>query len=709
MKQVFVRKGQVLVEDVPAPVVRPGTILVRNEFSCISTGTELSGLKSSSMPLWERALKQPHNLKKGFEMMKQKGFSETMQFVKAKIEDGAAVGYSCSGVVVEVGEGVSDLFPGDRVACAGAGYASHAEVVCVPRHLVVPVPGEVSMKDASTVTLGAIAMQGVRRAGPTLGEVFVVFGLGLLGQITVQILKAGGCQVMGLDIEAGRVKKAMDMGLDYDLKGMSEDQVFKLTQGNGVDAVIITASSPSNEIVSNAFRFCRKKGRVVLVGDVGLNLDRGDLYAKELDFFISTSYGPGRYDDRYELKGLDYPISYVRWTENRNMAECLRLIRDKKLLMIPLIDAEYEIDKATQAYESLKNPEEKKPLAVLLRYPKKERDQDTFRTTLEIRKNKTVNNRLIKVGFVGSGGFAKVMHLPNFSKQGDYEIKSIVSRSGHNATTTAKLFKVGQAGTSYGDVLHDRDIDLVVICTRHNLHGEMVKKALLAGKHIFVEKPLALNQKELDDIKSLVEEKKDIILLTGFNRRFSPHIQKIKESLRNRQSPVIINYTMNAGYLPKDHWVHGEEGGGRNKGEACHIYDLFTFLTDQKVKGVRVGSIGSKDEAFKSNDNFVAGFSFEDGSLATLTYTALGHKKYPKESMTLFFDGCVLELKDYCHSFQMGSDSWNFKTRTQDKGHMEEIISLAGAIRGKTKEPIPLWQQFQATEMALEVEKRIFG
>ena len=708
MKQVFIRKGQVLVEEVPAPVVHPGTVLVRNEFSCISTGTELSGLKSSSMPLWQRALKEPHNLKKGLEMIKKKGFSETMDLVKAKVEGGTAVGYSCSGLVVEVGEGVSDLFPGDLVACAGAGYASHAEVVCVPCNLVTPLPSGVSTKEASTVTLGAIAMQGVRRASPTLGEVFVVFGLGLLGQITVQILKASGCQVMGLDTQGERVKRAMDLGLDYDLSQMSEEQIFKLTQGNGVDGVIITASSSSSEIVSHAFRFCRKKGRVVLVGDVGLNLDRGDLYIKELDFFISTSYGPGRYDDRYEIKGLDYPVSHVRWTENRNMAECLRLIRDKKLLVTPLIGDEYEINDASRAYEVLKNSNEKKPLAVLLKYPKKEKDRETFKTSLEVRKNKTINDRLIKVGFIGSGGFARAIHLPNFSKQKDYEINTIVSRSGHNATNMAKLFKAAKAGTKYEDVLDDKDIDLVVICTRHNLHGEMTKKALLAGKHVFVEKPLALGEKELDDIKSLMEEKKDIILLTGFNRRFSPHIQKIKESLKKRQSPIIINYTMNAGYLPKDHWVHGEEGGGRNKGEACHIYDLFTFLTGQRIKSVQARSIESKNEAFRNDDNFVASFSFENGSLATLTYTALGHKKYPKESMTLFFDNHVVELKDYCHSLQVGSESWNFKTGTQNKGHLEEIVSLAKAIRGKIEEPIPLWQQFQATSMALEVEKEIF-
>ena len=642
-------------------------------------------------------------------MVRKKGFSETMDLVKTKVEGGTAVGYSCSGLVMEVGEAVSDLFAGDLVACAGAGYASHAEVVCVPRNLVVPLPNGVTTKEASTVTLGAIAMQGVRRAGPTLGEVFVVFGLGLLGQITVQILKASGCQVMGLDTQGDRVKRAMDLGLDYDLSQMNEEEVFKLTRGNGVDGVIVTASSSSNQIISNAFRFCRKKGRVVLVGDVGLNLNRDDLYTKELDFFISTSYGPGRYDDRYEVKGLDYPVSHVRWTENRNMAECLRLIRDKKLLVTPLIDKECDVNDADRAYEALKDSNEKKPLAVLLKYPKKERDGEAFKTNLEIRKNKTFNDRLIKVGFVGSGGFAKAVHLPNFLKQGNYEIDTIVSRSGHNATNMAKLFKAAKVGTSYEDVLNDREIDLVVICTRHNLHGEMTKKALLAGKHVFVEKPLALNQKELDGIKSLLDEKKDLILLTGFNRRFSPHIQKIKESLKKRRSPVVINYTMNAGYLPKDHWVHGEEGGGRNKGEACHIYDLFTFLTDQRVRNVQAGSIQSKNEAFRNDDNFIASFSFEDGSLATLTYTALGHKKYPKESMTLFFDNHVVELKDYCHSFQVGSNCWNFKTRTQSKGHLEEIVSLARAIRGETKEPIPLWQQLQATQMALEVEEQIFG
>lgn len=705
MRQVIVKGGGAVLETVPAPVVSPGMVLVQNLSSCISIGTEMSSVRSSSMPLWQRALKQPDNLKKGLAMMKEKGVVNTMQFVKGKVDAGNAVGYSCAGVVLEVGEGVTDLFKGDLVACAGAGFASHAEIVTVPRNLVVAIPEGVSVEEASTVTLGAIAMQGVRRANPTLGETFVVVGLGILGQMTVQFLKANGCRVLGIDLQKSRVDRALEMGMDADLSSEdAEADAFRLTEGNGVDGVIITAASPSDQILSSAFKYCRRKGRVVVVGDVGLNINRGDIYQKELDFLISTSYGPGRYDEQYEMKGLEYPISYVRWTENRNMQEYLRLIQDKRMDVKSLIDKTYDLDNVTEAYESLKTTTDQSPLLVLLNYP--ENMIEGLSTQMEVNKNFKKDGK-INVAVVGAGGFAKAVHLPNFTKEGSYTIHSVVTRSGHNSKVTASQYGAKVASTSFEDVVGNKDVDLVAICTRHNQHAEMTKKALLAGKHVLVEKPMSLTEEDLKDLKKVSTENGQLILLTGFNRRFSPHVEKIKQSFKKRNTPMVINYVMNAGYIPKDHWVHGEEGGGRNIGEACHIYDLFTYLTNSEVKTVFAHSIQSKDGAFNSNDNFSTTISFTDGSIATLTYTALGSKKHPKERMTVFCDGKVAELDDYYKSCLIGAGGWTHETKTSEKGHFEEIRLLAQSIKGEAKEPIPLWQQFQASEIAFEVERQI--
>jgi predicted dehydrogenase/threonine dehydrogenase-like Zn-dependent dehydrogenase len=711
LKQVLIRQGQVVVEEIPSPRVEPGTILVCVDHSCISIGTEMSGIKASATPLWRRALEQPEKVKKVLHLVATEGFSKTRNMIEGKLSTGNPTGYSAAGTVLEIGEGIEDFKPGDRVACAGAQYAHHAEIIRVPRNLTVRVPDLLDFPTASTVTLGAIALQGVRRVNPTLGETFVVIGLGILGQLTIQMLKANGCKVIGSDLDSSRTQMALTLGMDAKINpdnGNDIEQVARLTDGYGADGVIVTAASSSDLIVSTAFKMCRKKGRVVLVGNVGLNLNREDIYQKELDFFISTSYGPGRYDNTYEEKGLDYPLPYIRWTENRNMSEYLRLVAEEKIKIQPLISEIYPVEQASAAYEVLKSSL-KKPLMVLLSYPHS-KDPDKYRRIVLNPIAHPAKSGQIRIALIGAGDFAKGMHLPNLQKLSHYyHLQAVMSRTGYNATATAKQFNAHYATTDYQQILKDPEIDAVLICTRHHLHATMTLEALKAGKHVLVEKPLALSQEELDQINnfyaSIPSGSHLPILLTGFNRRFSRFARRIKELVSQRTHPMILNYRMNAGYIPLNHWVHTEEGGGRNIGEACHIYDLFTFLTDSKVTQVKAQSIQTTTGYYSSRDNFVTTITFEDGSLATLTYTALGSKDYPKEQMEVFVDGKILALDNYKRLTVFGSKEKGIEAKLSDKGQKEELETFASAIQQGGNWPIPLWQQIQTNEISLEVEK----
>jgi predicted dehydrogenase/threonine dehydrogenase-like Zn-dependent dehydrogenase len=712
MKQVIIKQGQAVVEEVPAPQVDTATVLVRVSHSCISSGTEMTCIQTSGTPLWQRALKQPEKIQRAIRMAVDQGLTETYGQIKGKICTGEATGYSAAGVVLEVGPGVGDLQPGDRVACAGAQWAHHAEVIRVPRHLVTPIPANLDFAGACTITLGAIALQGLRRLQPTLGEVFVVIGLGILGQLTVQMLKANGCRVIGTDLARDRITLAQSLGLDLGLHpedGDEVEQVARLTGGAGADGVIITASSPSHAVVSTAFKMCRKKGRVVLVGAVGLNLHREDFYPKELDFFISTSYGPGRYDRQYEEEGCDYPLAYVRWTENRNMAEYLRLLAAGRVQIEPLLAAVYPIEEAPQAYASLAQLEAK-PL-VLLSYPAFPESLAPRRLISNERARPAGANR-IRLAVVGAGDFAKGVHLPNLRQLSNlYHLQTIMSRTGHNAAAAARMFGATNATTDFQQVLQDSEIDAVLIATRHHLHAAMTLEALRAGKHVLVEKPLALTQEELISIENFYQSagsgKPVPILLTGFNRRFSRFSRRIKEIVQERNYPVILNYRMNAGYLPLDHWVHTAEGGGRNRGEACHIYDLFTFLIDSQFTRVEVQALQPQGSYYSARDNFVATISFEDGSVATLTYTALGSAQYPKEQMEVFVDGKVLVLDNYQSLKIFGAKARGLESKTIDKGQKEELKALAHAIQQGGEWPIPLWQQVQATQISLDVENKL--
>jgi predicted dehydrogenase/threonine dehydrogenase-like Zn-dependent dehydrogenase len=702
VKQVLIRGGGVAVEEVPAPVASPRSILVRVEWSCVSVGTESASVAMSGLPLYRRALKQPEHAKRALEVARNDGFVRTFKRIRGQLAAGLPTGYSAAGVVVGIGSEVEGFAAGDRVACAGAGIANHAEVIDVPVNLAVRVPDEVGLDAASVVTLGSIALQGVRRAEPALGENIGVIGLGVLGQLTVQLLRAAGCRVLATDLDPARVALAVAHGAEDASRDFAE-RARALTGGFGADAVIVTAATASSDPMHDAAQACRRKGRVVIVGDVGLELRRSDLYEKELDVLMSTSYGPGRYDAVYELDGQDYPFGYVRWTENRNMEEVMRLLATGALDLAALPQQRFEIDQAETAYAALGG--EHKPLLVLLSYPERE---DAERRRVETRTVAAKSGR-IGVALVGAGSFAQGSHVPNLLKLRDsFQIRAVMSRTGATAKAVAARTEAAYATTDLGEVLADPEIDLVLIATRHDLHAAQTLEALRAGKHVFVEKPLALTEDELAEIEAFYAARADgPLLMTGFNRRFSPAIARARELLAGRTTPLVADYRMNAGYLPLDHWVHGPEGGGRNIGEACHVYDVFDALAGgAEVEAVTAQSIRSDGTRLAANDNFVATIRYADGSVCTLTYTALGHRDHPKEQLEIFADNAVLTLDDY-KSLAVAGGGRGWRGATQHKGHLEELEALAAAIRDGGPWPIPLEEQARAMRIAFAVEDEI--
>lgn len=709
MKQVLLKAGGVVVEEVPAPNVGAKNILVAVEYSCISVGTELAGITAMAAPLYKRALRHPEKVMRAVEMARDQGVGRTVKRIRGMLAAGSPTGYSAAGRVIEVGSEVDGFRPGDRVACGGAGIANHAEVIDVPVNLAVRVPDELSMDLAATATLGAIALQGVRRAAPTLGETIVVVGLGILGQITAQLLRANGCRVIGVDLSSRRIALATENGMDHGIDPGCEDHVaaiLQLTDGVGADAVVVTAATPEHGVIRDAMLACRKKGRVVLVGDVGLNLKREDFYQKELDFFISTSYGPGRYDPYYEEGGQDYPLPYVRWTENRNMAAYLRLLAEGRIDLRNLAHEPYGVEQADEAYALLAN-EGEKPLLMLLRYAA----PHTELVRKVVLRSGVAKVGRIQVALVGAGGFAQGMHLPNLVKlHADYQVRAIMSRTGTTARAVAEQYEAAYATTDFSSVLDDPDVDLVIIATRHNLHGSMVLQALRAGKNVFVEKPLAIKPDELDAIENFFAEHKDApVLMTGFNRRFSAPMVAARSLLKDRAGPLMINYRMNAGYLPKEHWVHGDEGGGRNIGEACHIYDLFNYLTGAIVSDVHVAAIGGASGQWRRSDNFIATITYDDGSVCSLTYTAMGHRDYSKERMDVFGDGKVISLDDYRSLVVVGARGADWRSQTPEKGQLDELKSLAACLRKNQAWPISLEEQLSATRISYQVEEALSG
>lgn len=710
MIQAIVKKGIVLGEEVPAPIVSLGCILVKVVCSCISTGTEISGVVTSGKSLIKKAMDQPEKIKKVLNWARSDGISIAMKKVAGELKGGSPTGYSLSGIVIGLGEGVNNFKIGDRVTASGGGIASHAEYVDVPVNLAVKIPDDLDYLKASTVTLGAIALHGIRRADLKLGEYCAVIGTGILGLLTIQLLKISGIRVAALDLDENRLKIASEIGAEICINPTKEDPVNLINNwanGFGVDAVIFTAATNSSEPISQSFQMCKRKGRVVLVGVSGMELKRKDIYPKELDLNISTSYGPGRYDKNYEEKGHDYPYAYVRWTENRNMAEYLRLLKTGVISLDKIISKIYPIAQVSEAFQGLKTSIDK-PLFVFLDYGQpdlkklgiyKEHDRKIL-----INKN-TISKNVINIGLVGAGNFAKNVHIPNIHKlKNKFAIHAVMDQTGYKGKSIAQQNQAKYATTNYEDILNDKNIDLVFICTNHNSHADLTLKALEAGKHVFVEKPLATNKNELDRIKKFFSESKGDkpLLMVGYNRRFSPYAKEVKQQTDKRINPLFIHYRMNAGYIPLDHWVH--ENGGRIVGEACHIIDLMTFFTDSQIKSISYESINPSTDHYNSSDNKSVILKYNDGSLCVIDYFAVGSKKFSKEYLEVHFDGKTIVMDNFTSLKGYGLKINEISTLKSDKGHLEELMALYDALVAKTSTwPIELNSLLQTTMASLEM------
>jgi predicted dehydrogenase/threonine dehydrogenase-like Zn-dependent dehydrogenase len=697
MKQLLqnLRTGEATVAEVPVPAALPGRVLVRTAASLISAGTERALTELGQKSLLGKARERPELIGKVWEKVKSEGIAQALEGVRDKLDQSHAVGYSAAGVVIECGRDVTDFRPGDRVACAGTDYASHAEVISVPRNLCVRLPEQLSFEEAAFGTVGAIALQGVRLTEPTLGDAVVVIGLGLVGQLTVQLLKANGCRVFGIDIDETRLEQALASGAEaVCVPGEARERVPGWSKGRGADACIIAAATASDEPIELAGELSRLKGRVVAVGLVGMNVPRNIYYQRELTLKVSLSYGPGRHDPAYEEHGHDYPAAYVRWTEGRNIEAFLDLLAAGRIDVKPLITHRFAIDDAPRAYQLISGSSAEKYLAVLLTY-------DTHGEVSRSIENRAVARKAagrVGLGLIGAGGYAQKILLPNFKAAGA-EFCSIASASGVSARDAGTKFGFARFLSDAQSVIDDDEANLIVIATRHGSHAELAKLALEKGKHVFVEKPLALTNAELDSVLAAAANSEGQ-LLVGFNRRFSPLAVKAKEVFRNRQSPLSILSRVNAGRIPREHWTQdAHEGGGRIIGEVCHFIDLMQYLTGAVPVSVYAAAVAGGGDAV-SQDSVLITLQFSDGSNGVIAYLAEGDRSLPKEHVEIFGEGKVFVIEDF-RSAKLHADGREKKEtlRQQDKGQAEETrVACAVVTEGKAA-PITL-QELEATTRA---------
>jgi len=706
MKQITqnFKTGEVKLEEVPIPCLKKQGVLVRTCNSLISAGTERMVIEFAQKNLLDKARSRPDLVKQVLNKVKNEGISNTLQSVRSKLETLMPLGYSSSGVVLEVGKGVDELKVGDRVACAGGGCASHAEVNFIPKNLCVKLPDSVSFEEGAFATLGAVALQGVRLAKLTLGEKVVVIGLGLLGQLTVQLVKANGCKVLGIDLDRDKVDLARKLGADEAFVGgeLIEAKVLNFTDGAGVDAVIITAAAKDNRPIELAGEISRLKGRVIAVGAVGLNIPRKTYYEKELRVEISMSYGPGRYDSSYEEKGIDYPLPYVRWTEQRNMEAFLDLVAQRKINLDKIISHHFDINKAEQAYAMI-NEGKEKYLGILLDYPQKL----TLAKKVELKRQEIKGgvSRNAVIGFVGAGNYAKLMLLPVLSRLKGIYLKGLATATGISGSSTGKKFGFQYITTDLKEIFQDQDIDTVFVATRHNLHASLVIKALEKGLNVFVEKPLAITEEELGQIEEAYKDSKGI-LQVGFNRRFSPAALAAKDFFKDRGSPCLINYRVNAGYIPKIHWVSDPvEGGGRIVGEVCHFIDLMIYLTGALPIRVFAETVSSDNKIIIEQDNLSILIKFADGSVGQIGYFSNGDKALPKERIEVFGGGKIFIIDDFKNYETIKNGNRRVKKNwCQDKGQANEVKAFFNAIKmGKLAIPMP--ELLATTQAAFAIVK----
>jgi predicted dehydrogenase len=685
------RSGELKVAEVPAPALGAGELLVATRVSLISSGTERQLMQLAKSSLVGKAAARPDLVRRVLVNVKKEGLRPTFDKVFAKLDTPIPLGYSLVGEVMAVGRDVSGYAPGDRVACAGAGLANHAEINAVPKNLCVRVPAGVDDEDGSFVTLGAIALQGVRQAAPTLGETVVVMGLGLIGLLTVQILKANGCRVIGFDPNAARAALAQQLGADIAVSEALAEVTLARTQV-GADAVIVTASSKSSEPINQAAEISRVKGRIVVVGLVGMTIDREPFYKRELELKLSMSYGPGRGDPAYEFAGRDYPLPYVRWTEQRNMEAFLGLIEEGRVTPKAYVTHRFAIAEAEKAYELMEKGEPH--LAMLLTYP-----QETP-APVRVVARATVPRDALGVGFVGMGNYARSVLLPKVKGAAGVALTGVVTKTGLSANHSSEKFGFAVAATDVAAVLDDPATHALFIATRHDTHASLAARALKAGKHVFCEKPLALDRASLADVMDAARAS-GATLTVGFNRRFAPLLQQAKAALSPRSGPLMMTYRVNAGAIPGDSWIQRDEGGGRILGEACHFVDALTYLCGAPPVDVQAAGAQGHGDAVS------ALIRFADGSVGTIIYSSLGDPSLPKEYLEAFASGRAVTLEDYnTLTIHAGGKAKSVKS-AQDKGQAALVAAFLDAARGKAPAPISLDELEAVSAATLAIEEAL--
>lgn len=660
-----------------------------------------------------KAKARPDLVKQVITKMKQEGIKNTLEKVFNKLDTPIPLGYSCAGKVIEVGANITGLSLNERVACGGAGYASHSEINYVPKNLFVKIPDNVDDIDASFVTVGAIALQGVRQAEPTLGERVAVIGLGLIGQLTVQLLKANGCRVLGVDLDPDKMALAQRLGADM-VCCPSEliSAAHEFSCGYGMDTVIITASTSSNEPITDAGEIARMRGKVVVVGMVGMDIPRNVYYKKELDIRLSMAYGPGRYDPEYEEKGHDYPFAHVRWTEQRNFEAFLNLISEGKVTPKELITHRFPFEDALKAYDLLEGKTGEKYLGIVLEYPERPglgvKDKGLDKTVIlkTAGQPPTSNPQTPKIGLIGAGNFTKSVILPTIQKVGGLELAGLCTSTGISAHATGKKYGFSFITTDSDEIFSNTDINSVIITTRHNTHAGYVIKALQSGKNVFVEKPLCITEEELikieDVYQTLATSNQPPLLTIGFNRRFSPLVRKMKDIAGD--APMSITYRVNAGTIPKDTWIQDREvGGGRIVGEVCHFIDTCAFLAGSEPVSVSANCIRKDDQSIPDEDNVTILITYANGSTATIGYYAYGNRQMPKEYIELFANGIAMQMNDFRElTIFKGGKKEKAKSSNQDKGFANEFIAFRDAMSNGNS-PIPVASIFTTTRVTFKV------
>lgn len=710
MKQVVqnLKSGVLEVIDVPCPAVSPGHLLIRTRRSLISAGTERSVVEFGQASLASKVRQNPERVRRVLDKIKSEGLLPTLELVFAKLDEPMPLGYSNVGQVLEVGTGVEGFQVGDRVLSNGR----HAEIVNKPINLCAAIPPEVDDESATFTVVGAIGLEGIRLLAPQIGERVAVFGLGLIGLLAVQMLRSAGCDVLGIDLDPERLSLARTFGATTADVASGVDPVaagMAFSRGHGVDGVLITASAKNDRIVHQAAQMSRKRGRIVLVGMVNLDLDRADFYEKELSFQVSCSYGPGRYDPVYEEQGVDYPLPFVRWTEQRNLEAVLGLLASGRLNVEPLITAQVPQAEADRAYDLVTN--DRRQIGVILTYPEDQPNLDRVVRRTAASTATSVNGQgHARVAVIGAGNHTKLRLLPELKRAGA-QLVGIASASGVTAAHAARKYGFESSTTDYRTLLDDPRVDAVMITTRHDLHVPMVSSALEAGKHVFVEKPIAIDRDGLARVREVYERTEGLQLMVGFNRRFSPHAVKMRQLLSGRSGPICMNVLINAGYLPLDHWMHDPRtGGGRINGEGCHWIDLMRYLVDRPISQVQAMSVGDAPGVDVRGDKVSIALQFEDGSLGNLHYFANGYKGFIKERIEVYSDGRVLVLDDFRALRGYGWSNFNkLKLFSQDKGRKGEITSFLDCVVRGGKPPMPpddIWNVTEATLAAVEAAEQ---